>query len=98
MNATHLSVTRTKHAEQRHQSRATLSLFEALLLDYGSRERSHGADIVFLDKAARRRLSQAVGGKRGMRTLEPYFRQYLIVSDSDKVITSGYRNKRIRRA
>lgn len=91
-------VTRTHHAQRRHQSRATLSLFESLLLDYGSRERSKGADIVFIDKAARHRLKSVVGGKRGMRVLEPYLNQYLVVSDSNIIITTGYRHKRIFRS
>lgn len=91
------TVARTHHAQHRHQSRATLSLFESLLLDYGSRERSYGADIVFIDKAARHRLKNVVGGKRGMRVLEPYLNQYLVVSDSNIIITTGHRNKRIFR-
>ncbi len=92
-----MELNRTKHGEQQHQRRATLGLFEDLLLDHGSRVRSHGADIVFLDKEARRSLSKSVGGKRGMRILERYCNSYLVVADNSQVITTGHRTRRVRR-
>lgn len=100
MSATAISfdVSHSRHAVRRQQERATLPLFEALLLDYGTRKRTHGAEIVFIDKAARRRLSQALGGKRGIRTLERHFNQYLVVSDEGHIITTGHRTRRINRA
>ncbi|WP_281854622.1 hypothetical protein [Acetobacter pasteurianus] len=89
---------RSRHAETRQQGRATLPLFESLLLDYGTRMRTAGADIVFLDKAARKRLCHAVGGKRGLRLLERHLNQYLVVSDEGQIITTGHRTRRINRA
>ncbi len=91
---------RTHHAQIRHQQRATLSLFESLLLDYGARVRVRGADIVCLDKAARKRIREAVGGDRGMRIFDRYFTSgaYLVVDNDNTVITTGWRIRRIKRA
>jgi hypothetical protein len=47
---------RTPHGEQQHQRRATLPLMEWMIMAHGTYVRSHGADIVFLDKAARKRI------------------------------------------
>lgn len=88
----------TAHASERHQGRATLPLFESLVLDYGTRIRSRGADVVFLDKAAKKRIREAVGGERGMRLFDRYLSQYLVVNDEGRIITTGYRTKRLNRA
>ncbi len=88
---------RTQHGQEQHQRRATLGLFEALLLDHGTRVRSFGADLVFLDKAARKRIRRAVGGDRGMRVFEQYGNSYLIVADNGRIITTGYRTTRVKR-
>ncbi len=89
---------RTTHAQQRHQSRGTLSLWESLVVDHGTRVRSGGADLVFLDKAARNRISREVGGKRGMRVFDKWANQYLIVSDDGVIITTGFRTDRVKRS
>ena len=88
---------RTKHGQQQHQRRATLGLFESLVLDHGTRTRSHGADLVFLDKAAKKRIRREVGGDRGMRLFEQYLNAYLVVSDDGRIITTGYRTGRVKR-
>ena len=93
-----MDLDRTAHATARHQARATLPLFESLVLDYGTRVRSNDADIVFLDRAARKRIRHAVGGERGMRAFDRYYkRQYLVVADDGRIITTGYLTRRIPR-
>lgn len=87
---------RTAHASRQQQARATLPLFESLVLDHGTRVRSNGADIVFVDKAARKRIRRVVGGERGMRVLERYWNTYLVVSDDGRIITTGTRNQRVK--
>jgi hypothetical protein len=90
---------RTQHGQQQHQRRATPGLFECLLLDHGTRTRSHGADLVFLDKAARKRIRSAVGGDRGLRVFERYMHanSYLIVADDGRIVTTGYRTNHVKR-
>ena len=88
---------RTQHGQRQHQRRATLGLFETLVLDHGTRLRSHGADVVFLDKAARKRIRREVGGNRGMRVVERYLNSYLVVADDGRIVTTGYRTSRIKR-
>ena len=88
---------RTHHGEQQHQRRATLPLMEWIIMAHGTYVRSHGADTVFLDKAARKRIQNEVGGKRGMRVFDHYMNAYLVVSDEGRVITTGYRTHRIKR-
>ena len=88
---------RTEHADKRHQARATLPLWESLILDHGTRVRSHGADVVFLDKAARKRIRREVGGDRGMRVFDRYWASYLVVADDGRIVTTGFRTSRVKR-
>jgi len=88
---------RTAHAVKQHQGRATLSLRESLILDYGSRTRPRGADLVYLDKAARKRIRREVGGKRGMRVFDRYWNGYLVVADNGQIVTTGFRTRRVKR-
>lgn len=92
-----MDLDRTQHATQRHQGRTTPALFETLLLDHGSRLRRHGVDVVFLDKAARKRLREELGGDRGLRLFERWTNSYLVVGDNGQIITTARRNRRIRR-
>ena len=87
---------RTRHGDEQHQRRATLPLMEALLLDYGTYVRSADADVVFLDKAARKRIQTAVGGKRGMRVFDRFLNSYLVVADNGRIVTTGYRTHRVK--
>jgi len=92
-----MEISRTRHGEAQHQRRATIGFFESLILDYGTRVRSHGADLVMLDKAARKRISREVGGDRGMRVFERWMNSYLVVSDNGLIITTARRTRRVKR-
>lgn len=59
--------------------------------------RSHGADIVFLDKAARKRIRNEIGGARGMRLFDRHWNAYLAVADDGRIITTGFRTRRVKR-
>lgn len=59
--------------------------------------RSHGADIVLLDKPARKRIRHAVGGERGLRVFDRYWNAYLVVADDGRIITTGIRRRRVKR-
>ena len=88
----------TFHGAGRHQNRSTLPMVKSLVFDFGTRVRAKGADIVFLDRAARKRIRREVGGDRGMRVLENYLKNaYLVVADNGRIITTGWRTRRVRR-
>lgn len=87
----------TRHCHERLQQRAIPDMIAGLLLDYGSRQRSHGADILFVDKRGRKEIRRAIGGHRNMRLIEPFLNVMLIVSDDGTLITAARRTRRIRR-
>ncbi len=88
----------SRHASQRLQQRAIPGLVVSLIRDHGSVARSaEGTEVLFVDKAARRRIRQAVGGDRVYALLERWLDSYLVVSSDGGVITAGHRHRRIKR-
>ncbi len=87
----------SRHCQTRMQQRAIPSWIADLLLDFGSRMRRDGAEVVFADRAARRQIRRAVGGARNMRTIEPWLDAYLVVADDGALITAARRTRRLRR-
>lgn len=87
----------SKHCRARMQQRAIPSLVATLLLDHGSRMRHNGAEILFVDKVARKHIRRAVGGDRNMRTIEKWFSTYLVVADDGTLVTAAHRTHRLRR-
>jgi hypothetical protein len=49
------------------------------------------SDMLFFDKAAKRRLTHHLGGKRGLRLIEPWMSVYAVIGDNGKIITVGHR-------
>lgn len=86
----------TKHAEVRMSQRSIPPLAISLLEEFGSVMRHKGADILFMDKAAKRRLAKAFGGRRSLRMLEPILDCYAPIVDG-QVLTVCHRTKRFRR-
>jgi hypothetical protein len=87
----------SKHCGQRLQQRAIPNFIVTLLLDHGSRQRSHGADLVFVDKSARKAIRLAVGGNRNMRLIEPFLNTKIVVGDDGTLITAIRQSRRIKR-
>jgi len=85
------------HSRSRSQQRAIPRLAVDLLLDYGCRVRSRGADVVFFDKPALKRLRRALGGNRGLQIVERWLNSYAVVADDGLLITVGHRTCRVRR-
>ena len=86
----------TKHAEVRMQQRGVSAEVLDLLLRYGRRTRAgKGAEIVFFDKWARRRILNMPGRgaiRRDTKQLKSY-----AVCKGEIVLTAGKLYKRVRR-
>lgn len=87
----------SKHSHERLQQRAIPDMIVSLLLDYGSPQRSCGADTFLIDKAARKAISRAVGGDRNMRIIEPFLNVKIVVGDDGTIVTAARRTRRVRR-
>lgn len=87
----------TVHARERLQQRAIPPLLVELLERFGSSIRCGGADKLFFDKAAKRRLKDYLGGTRGLRAIEPWLGVYMILGDDGLVVTAAHQVKRFRR-
>jgi hypothetical protein len=85
------------HSRSRLQQRAIPRLAVDLLLDHGCRVRSRGADLVFFDKPALKRLRRALGGNRGLQMVDRWLNSYAVVADDGLLITLGHRTRRVRR-
>lgn len=86
----------TKHATHRMQQRAIPELALEMFERFGSTMRHQGAEILFMDKAARKRIAQAFGGQRACRVLEPWLNTYVCMEDG-RVITVAHRKGRLKR-
>jgi hypothetical protein len=87
----------TRHAEVRLQQRAIPPFVVDLLERCGSTVRCGGADRLFFDKAAKKRLERHLGGARSLRLVEPWLGVYAVINDNGSVVTAGHRSKRVHR-
>lgn len=86
----------TRHAKTRMQQRGIPQSALECLLDYGRFQYDHhGAAIVFLDKAARRRLARDLKSRSLPR--EKHLDACAVVATDGTVTTVGHRYKRIPR-
>lgn len=86
----------TRHATERSQQRAIPAFAIDLYLTYGSARWHDGAEVYTMDKAARRRIEKAFGGKRALRAIEPILDAYVVVGDGH-VLTVAHRTRRHKR-
>lgn len=87
----------TNHAQIRQQQRGIPQVVVDWLLELGSTEHTHdGTEVLYFDKAARKRLNGYLGGGSLFSHAEEYLDTYAVVS-SGKVITVGHRYSRINR-
>jgi hypothetical protein len=90
-------MTLTHHAEARIQQRAIPPFMIELLERFGSEMRCNGAERLFFDKAARKRLERHMGGPRSLRHVEPWLNVYLVIGDNGRLVTAAHRSKRFNR-
>ena len=83
----------TEHAKKRGQQRAIPIFVAELVLDYGCVVYRHGAEVAYLDKAARKALKRDMGPKIYSR-IEDQLDVYVVADGS--VITIAHRGKRIK--
>lgn len=86
----------TRHATHRMQQRAVPEMIVEILERYGSAMHHEGAEVLFIDKSARKRIAAAFGGQRSARMLEPWFNTYACISDGH-VVTVRRRKTRLKR-
>lgn len=88
--------TLTFHARARMQQRGIDTEALDTLLAFGREAHDHyGAVILYMDKAAQRRLAAASRAKSEVRRLSGL---YAVLSRHGQVITVGHRTRRINRA
>lgn len=85
----------TEHARVRCQQRAIPTATLEALMAYGECRRRAGADIYYLDRQSRSRLSKALGSER-YRRLEKSLNSYLVVGDDGSVVTAARRRRRLK--
>lgn len=87
----------TAHASARRQQRAIPARIVDLLEEFGSSMRSNGADRLFFDKAARRRLAHNMNGKRDLQSIERWLNVYIVVGDDGQLVTAARQTARHNR-
>lgn len=86
----------TAHARTRMQQRGIRADALELLFSYGREAYDHhGAVILYMDKAAQKRLAAASKARSEVRRLSGL---YAVLSRHGQVITVGHRTRRINRA
>lgn len=84
------------HARTRMQQRGIASDALEMLFSYGREAHDHhGAVILYMDKAAQKRLAAASRASSEVRRLAGL---YAVLSRHGQVITVGHRTRRINRA
>lgn len=86
----------TRHACQRSQQRSIPHFAVELFERYGACCRHQGADVLFMDKKARKRIARDFGGPRALRLIEPLLDTYAGL-ESGRVITLAHRTTRFKR-
>jgi hypothetical protein len=87
----------TFHADTRLRQRAIPPFMVELLERFGSEMRCGGADRLFFDKAAIKRLQRHMGGRRSLRHVEPWLNVYIVVGDNGRLVTAAHRSRRFNR-
>lgn len=87
----------TRHARKRLQQRGIPPLLIDVLDQFGSVMRCGGAERVFFDKAAKRRLRTHPDGRRILQIAERWLRVYAVVGDDGFVVTVAHQHRRFRR-
>lgn len=86
----------TRHAARRMRGRAIPQAAIELLFRFGASLMQAGGEVLFFDRAARRRLEEA-GGPALLRAAERWLDAYLVLGCDGALLTVGWRTRRLRR-
>lgn len=89
------AVTLTRHAEMRSNQRGIRRETMAVLMDYGVWKVNHGAEVVLMDQAGRRKAREAMGREAYAR-IERALDAYLVVGEDGCVVTCAHRRGKLR--
>jgi len=87
----------TRHARTRMQKRSIPPFVLDPLDRCGSSVRCGGAESLFFDKAARRRLQDYLGGRRALRAVDAWLGVYAVLADDGRFVTVAHRQRRLKR-
>lgn len=88
----------SQHAQCRMQQRAIPSCLIDWLFQFGAEAHDHhGAQVLYFDRAAKRRLAEIVPAPQLARFDQKLKNAYLVESIDGTVITVGYRDKKVHR-
>ena len=86
----------TAHASRRMRQRGLPPLILDWLYAFGEEQHDgHGGVVLYFNKQARRRIERSVG-RNAVRRLADWLNTYAVVSSDGKVVTAGYRYRRIK--
>lgn len=85
-----------RHASQRSQQRSIPPFAVEIFERCGAYCRHQGADVLFMDKKARKRIARDFGGARALRFIEPLLDTYAVL-ENGRVITLAHRTTRFKR-
>jgi hypothetical protein len=85
----------TTHAGKRLQQRSIAISVVDLLECFGTARRCGGAEKLFIDHAARRRI-EAHFGRAGSAVIERCQGRYAVIGDDGFLVTAGHITKRIK--
>lgn len=69
-----------------------------LLEEYGAQEKSHNqCEVIYFDKKSKQRMAKQLDPKTSKK-IEKYMRAYAVMRPDGVVVTTGYRNKRVKKA
>ena len=85
----------TRHAETRCQQRGIRGEVVETLLDFGRCRTRHGAEVYFMDRAARER-ARTVLGRRRYSQVADRLDAYVVVGEDGQVITAAKRLGRLK--
>ncbi len=89
------SIALTRHAEARIRQRGIRSQVMDILLTYGASKIRHGAEIIFMDQASRRKAREALG-RIAYAQLERALGTYLVLADDGTVLTCAHRRGKLK--
>ncbi|AWU98077.1 hypothetical protein DM194_27710 (plasmid) [Azospirillum ramasamyi] len=81
----------------RAQQRAIPPFIVDLLLRFGAEAHHHGAEVLYFDKEARRRLRHHLGDRILQAIGDQMLDTYAAVGEGDRVVTVAHRNRRLKR-